>query len=385
MPKKNAPNRLEIIAIQALVIVVAFLFFGELIGRGYEKQLARVRPRQLQKESLEFSPSVFATHVFPTKVQNFVNRYWRSSKYGNPDYYINAKGYRGPDFNVEKKPGTIRIIVYGGSSVFDLALPEGKDWPHQVEQYLHADGFANAEVINAGSPGYASYDSLGIFFAEGHHFKPDYVILYHTWNDIKRFATDTSLLRELQPYNPGNDPFLYHQNILDQYLDEHSYLYTLLRLKYLKWKYRPGLEGAAKDTKKEYKLNRDAMDQFKLSLEMFVDCARNIGATPILMTEGTLIQKDNQKKEKWRLRHVAGIIPYDFSYTAIQEAAAIIRFVVKEKNADLIDAKRLLVEKDRLLYIDHIHLDDTGSDELAIIVKNKLEELIKSSANQVKK
>ena len=240
-------------------------------------------------------------------------------------------------------------------------------------------------MINAGSPGYASYDSVGIFFAEGHHFKPDYVILYNTWNDIKRFSTDMSLLRELQPYTPRNDPFLFHQNKLDQYLDDHSYLYTFLRLKYLKWKYRPGLEGAAKDTKKEYKLNPDAMDQFKLSLEMFVDCARNIGATPILMTEGTLIQKDNEKKEKWRLRFVPSIIPYDFSYTAIQEAATIIKSVAKEKNAVLIDAKELLVEKDHLLFIDHVHLEDQGSEELAIIVKNKLEELIKNSKNQAKK
>lgn len=112
---------------------------------------------------------------------------------------------------------------------------------------------------------------------------------------------------------------------------------------------------------------------------MFVDCARNIGAVPILMTEGSLIKEDNRNKEEWRLRHVDLYVPYDFSYIAIEEADKIIRSVAKEKNVYFIDAKKLLIEKNNILFIDHVHLEDEGSKELATIVKNELKKLILST------
>lgn len=122
-------------------------------------------------------------------------------------------------------------------------MPEGKDWPHRIEQSLHEDGFANVEVINAGIPGHTSFDSMGGLFAEGHHFKPDYVILYSTWNDIKRFSSDKFLLREMKCYQATDDPFLYYQNRFDQLLGENSLLYALIRYDNLIRKYKPRSGG----------------------------------------------------------------------------------------------------------------------------------------------
>lgn len=340
------------------------------------KVIAKMRPAQLQSESLEYVPAVFARHLFVPREQRMINRYWASQKYGNPDYYLNEKGYRGRDFSAKKAPGTVRVMIYGGSSVFDLALPEGKDWPHRVQEYLQDDGLTNVEVINAGIPGHASFDALGRLFTEGHLFKPDYVVWYGSWNDIKRFSVTQSLLREMKPHVPEDNPLLYYQNDFDRFGGERSWLYTLLRYRYLNWKLKVGLEGAVPQKKKDHRIAPEALDQFRLDIELFVDCARNIGAVPVLMTEGTLIRKDNQDKEKWRLRHVAGMVPYQFSNEAMLAADEIIRSVAREKNADLIDAKELLVEKDKLLYIDHVHLEDEGSKVLASLVKEHLKRLI---------
>lgn len=376
MDNRGFRKAVKIAGFQILVVIVLFPVLGEITVRILKDKIAVMRPLQLQKETLEYAPSVFARHVFPQKEQKFICKYWISKEYGNPDYFINPKGYRGRDFDIAKKPGSIRIIVYGGSAVFDLALPEGKDWPHRIEQFFHDDGFMNIEVINAGIPGHASFDSLGRLFAEGHHFKPDYVILYNTWNDIKRFWSDQFLLRDIMPYTPRDDPFLFYKNDFDQSLGEKSLLYAFLRYSYLNWKYKPGLEGAAQKKEVTYQINQCAVDQFRLNIAMFVDCARNIGAVPILMTQGSLIEKDNQGKEKFRLRHVDKMAPYDFTFQAIQQADQIIRDVAQEKKAYLIDAKKMLVENGKPLYFDHVHLGDEGSKVLAIIVKNALKEII---------
>ena len=45
----------------------------------------------------------------------------------------------------------------------------------------------HVEVINAGIPGHTSGDSLGRLYTEIWQWKPDYVIMYEAWNDIKYF------------------------------------------------------------------------------------------------------------------------------------------------------------------------------------------------------
>jgi len=379
MSFQNYRRILKIIVIQGVVVICMVLLFGEVFIR-FKKNVSELLPRHLKERSIEYAPSIFARHVFPQKEQEVVDMYW-FGKWGNPTRRINVHGYRGKDFNFQKSPDIVRVIVYGGSAVFDLALPEGKDWPHRIEQYLHAAGLKNVEVINAGIPGHASFDSLGRFFSEGHLLEPDYVVLYHTWNDIKRFSSEESLLREMKPHAPESNPMMYCQNSVDCFLVEHSRLYLVLRQGYLKKRLGVGLEGAAQRKRKEYVLTQKALDQFRLDIELFVDCARNIGAEPILMTQGRLIEATNEEKEPYRLRHVRNMLPFDFSYEAFAKADEIIKAVVVKKKALFIDAAALLKEKDEMIYFDHVHLNDRGSKRIATLVAEKLEGLIWTSAN----
>ena len=72
-------------------------------------------------------------------------------------------------------------------------MVDGNDWPSRIQANLNRDGKATIEVINAGIPSLASFDSVGRLYTEGHLFNPDCVILYNAWNDIKYFS------RELPP------------------------------------------------------------------------------------------------------------------------------------------------------------------------------------------
>jgi len=284
---------IKIILVNVLITSLLFISFGEIFVR-LSKKVNRMTPQRLKEQSMEYSPSVFARHVFPQKEQKMTDMYWKGH-WGNPNRYINQHGYRGKLFDIEKNPDTIRVMVYGGSAVFDLALPEEKDWPHRIEQYLHQKGLNQVEVINAGIPGHASFDSLGRLFSEGHLLKPDYVVLYNSWNDIKRFHSDKFLLRELKPHASKSNPLLYAQNSFDQFLITHSFLYIFLRHNYLTWKLKVGPEGAAGERPDRYELNQMALDQFQLNIELFIDCARNIAAEPVIMTQGRLIGFHNEQ------------------------------------------------------------------------------------------
>src|SRR5262245_64979309 len=147
---------------------------------------------------LEYVPSVFARHALAAR-EKVVTA-------DGLNIHINEHGYRGRRFSAAKPTGTVRVMVYGGSSVFDADSPEPDDWPHRAERLLRESGYHGVEVINAGIPGHASFDAVGRLFAEGHTFAPDYVVLYSGWNDIKQFGTSESLLRSLAPMSAEHDP-----------------------------------------------------------------------------------------------------------------------------------------------------------------------------------
>ena len=85
--------------------------------------------------SLEYEVTLFSRHAFPQMVQSMRERE------GTGAACINERGYRGQTFAVPKPKGTIRIVFLGGSAVFDTHAPEGRDWPHLVEEELHTRGW----------------------------------------------------------------------------------------------------------------------------------------------------------------------------------------------------------------------------------------------------
>lgn len=348
---------------------VAFLL-GEMLVRKFSKT-GYMTPEILKNLSLQYEGSIFSRTVFPRKEQNV--------KGGNGAYlHINSKGYRGRDFEVVKPKGMVRIIFYGGSSVFDINVSEGKDWPHRVEDILKSRGFSNIEVINAGTPSHASFDSLGRLFAEGHIFSPDYVVLYNAWNDIKYFRTDEPILRFFKPYIESLDPLLNYQNSIDRFLCEHSQLYVRLRTRYYSWRLKrtdQGIEPAGEYLDKVSDLQ---LTQYKLNLEMFIDLARNIGCIPILMTQARLVTENNIGSQKSLIHYQSAKLTHQAIYESFKKADDIIKDIAKRKNVYLIDASRELTGKAEY-FRDEVHTTEKGSEEVAKIVAEAFEKILKEN------
>jgi len=167
--------------------------------------------------------------------------------------FISANGYRGRSFSVRKPAGITRIIIVGGSAVFDQNVFDSdsdreNSWPDLVEKRLADGGLKNVEVINAGIPGHSSADSLGRLYSQLWMYEPDILLVYQGWNDIKfwkRFAVtpERPLISLVKPYDPSSNPFTSYEGSLDKLLS-HSQFYMKLRNQYFLRTIHVGAEGA---------------------------------------------------------------------------------------------------------------------------------------------
>jgi lysophospholipase L1-like esterase len=333
-----------------------------------------ITPEILRKRSVQYEPVIFARHAFKQEARIVNNPFGKKKELV---WEINEKGYRGHNFDVPKPKGMTRIMVFGGSSVFDTKSTQGEDWPHRVEEKLRKSGYANVEVINAGVIGHTALESVGRLFAEGFVFDPDYVLIYNAWNDIKYFSSSKTVLRTLQPSLQGFDPRIHNGTVLDRWLCEWSQLYTVLRRIYYKTKMKIGNEGLREAEDKQNStasLNSNGFRQYQLAMEMFVDLARNIGAKPFLMTQARLVAVGQvltpERTKRVDYHHVG--LSHDALVETFDRLDGIVRNVSATKGSKLIDASAHLSGKD-WAFDDHVHVVPKGSDALAQLVAEHLQ------------
>jgi len=338
-----------------------------------------ITPEVLRNRSIQYEPVIFSRHAFKQESRIVNNPFGKKKKLV---WEINEKGYRGPNFQADKPDAITRIMIYGGSAVFDTKSTTGEDWPHRVQGKLREAGFASVEVINAGVIGHTAIESVGRLFTEGYAFKPDYVVIYNAWNDIKYFSSPKTVLRTLRPSLQGFDPRIHYGSVVDRWLCEGSQLYTVLRRIYYKAKMKIGKEGLRKagDTQKSVDtLNPNGFQQYQLAMEMFVDLARNIGAEPILMTQARLVHESNnltpQKQKRIDYHHVG--LSHDALLETFNRLDRIVRKVATEKETNIIDASANLSGK-VWAFDDHVHVVPKGSDALAQFVADYLQIILKN-------
>jgi len=100
--------------------------------------------------------------------------------------FHNSLGYRNNEFPLEKPSGVYRIVALGGSSTYDVRIEDNdKTFTAQLEKLLKDQyGFQNVEVINAGVPGYNSWEILSNLEYRVLDLDPDLVIIYENTNDV---------------------------------------------------------------------------------------------------------------------------------------------------------------------------------------------------------
>jgi GDSL-like Lipase/Acylhydrolase family len=342
-------------------------------------------PDTIRERSLEYEATLFARHAFPQMAQR-KHGTWQ----GPWAVEINERGYRGESFAISKPAGVVRIVVLGGSSAFDAGSDEAHSWPHLVHEQLQARGYKQVEIINAATPGHATWDSLGRLYSEIWIFEPDYIVVYHAWNDLKYFGwltPEKSLLRGSRPpptaqgSNLVDNPFMYYTGPLDRLLS-HSQLYTRLRWRYQSWQLgaiglegliRPGGTQQSPPSPNPYVGSYSPWGprQFALNLRLIADAARDIGATPIFLTEARLVAASNSEADRQRIGYSSVNLSHEAIVRALAECDKAILAVAQEKGAPVLDLSRMFTGHSELFY-DHVHTTPEGSAAIAKAVADFL-------------
>jgi lysophospholipase L1-like esterase len=122
--------------------------------------------------------------------------------YPTPNYrkgltFHNSLGYRNDEFALDKPAGVYRIVVLGGSSTYDVRIEDNHEtFTAQLEKVLEDEyGYQNVEVINAGVPGYSSWEMLINFEFRVLDLEPDLLIVYEGTNDVHARLVEPSAYR----------------------------------------------------------------------------------------------------------------------------------------------------------------------------------------------
>jgi lysophospholipase L1-like esterase len=98
----------------------------------------------------------------------------------------NALGYRGDEIEPKKPAGAYRILVMGGSTVYETGIDDWRasTWVEMQRVLREELGHPEAEVINAGCGGWTSWENLIDLSQRGLSLDPDLVVVYCGTNDV---------------------------------------------------------------------------------------------------------------------------------------------------------------------------------------------------------
>ncbi len=342
-------------------------------------------PDTVRQNSLGYLPAVYARHTLAPDQHLDLDQAWGLRSEADRSYHtyrVNEHGFRGESFSLDKPAGVCRLVVLGGSAVFDLNASQGQDWPRLLEADLRDRGLVDVEVINAGIPGHASTDALGRLITRIWSLEPDVVLLYNAWNDIKYFrdlSPESPLISLVEPHDPDANPFHSYRGSLDWLLSR-SQLYVKLRNVYYLRKHRPGLEGG--QTARELATSYDDLGvrQYRLNVELFVAASRKIGALPVLMTQASLVSPSTPEEAREEIAYDYPGLHHEALARAFGECNDVVRDVARETGAALIDPAGSLSGRPEL-FADHVHTTGEGSAALAEAAAGPLATLLADCGN----
>ncbi len=288
----------------------------------------------------------------------------------HPDH--NSLGYRGRESPLVKSAGVFRIVALGGSTTYGVFIENAEDaYPAQLERILREDyGHDNVEVVNAGAPGYNSWESFINFSFRVLDLHPDMIIFYEAVNDVSARLADPAFFDGL---NSGRGIWQFTVDPLPP-----SVLYRFIAIKL----------GAMADprTIENHVHQPAAFSSCILTTRDNHDFCENFGVTPeaLLATNPPIYFERNLRNlvtvanqhdvivmlSTWayspeRFDHAGGdFMTHAFLQEGVAEHNAIIRRIASDMDTLLYDFASNL-EPSHGWWVDGLHFNPTGAGEQA--------------------
>jgi lysophospholipase L1-like esterase len=97
----------------------------------------------------------------------------------------NAAGFRGPQVPVGRTPGVARIACLGDSITYGVGVTFDRTYAGRAARTLEHRRGAPVEVVDAGCPGYSSYQGLRLVESDIVRLAPEVAtLMFGSWNDL---------------------------------------------------------------------------------------------------------------------------------------------------------------------------------------------------------
>jgi hypothetical protein len=348
------------------------------IGLHYEKQQRRAKERELEGR---LSVGI-RDRGTPTMPDPYL-LYRIEPNREHPRVRTNELGLREDSVTRKAHPGTFRVLVLGGSVTWGHTSRSNDETVSALlEVYLsERSGESatlagrNVEVLNAGVPGYVSWQSAIAYARHYRALEPDVIISIDGFNDTLS-ALDTGMAGVPLRYRNVNTAYAITRPSFFGGL--WSWLcYRVQRMKivrYLNPRYRPTLQitrllGNWKPRTPPDQTPppaEDVRDAYRDAMEFLSDLARIDGAllVPVLQPTSTLEgTKPLHPLEVWLAEVFFADRPDQNPY--FEESYALFRTALSELAADRpnvlpIDATYVFEDTEEIAYTDQCHFTQTG-------------------------
>ena len=92
---------------------------------------------------------------------------------------VNSLGFRGAEVLETKPSGVKRVVVLGDSTVYGHGVEDDETFSAQLDDRLGD----TVQVLNLGTPGYSSAQSINLMTMRGWRLQPDLVVIANLWSD----------------------------------------------------------------------------------------------------------------------------------------------------------------------------------------------------------
>lgn len=264
---------------------------------------------------------------------------------------IDSRGFRGPELELPKPPGRLRLAFLGGSTTFCAEASSFEaTWPERVRAGLAAaHPGLSVDAVNAAGPGWSTRESLTNLVHRVAPLAPDVVVIYHATNDLTRDAQARAIAAGLAEKDAGGTSWLARVSLAWNLLEKN--------LRY---------HARQRDTgSRTLDVDVGALaEDFRTRLDALVSSARDHGAKLVVLVTFSHRARRDQAPEE--LREASGSSRYYMPYLSVETILdgfdaynRVIREEARRLGTVLVEGEDT-IPGDAAHFADSVHFTDAG-------------------------
>lgn len=357
-----------------LIAIVIFIFFIEFIfliayklkhGVNY-KYIKKIPIKKFHIVPHPYIPFIYKKGAKTSEVKwnypNNQNYLFPALGTNNYQFFNGEDGTR--DIIVPKPKDLIRINCLGASTTANYVRVNDKNFSYPIElERILKSKFPNKkiEVNNCAQGGYNSADILVRSALRVVDTKPDFIIIYHAYNDIKSYLTENFL----------SDYSHSRKNLADSYWK--FYLSSVIPeiplnfFNYIKNKFLPGsnIRYSLLETVSKGKVNlmadyEDGLKVYERNIKNIINLYKSINTKVILCTFSIFLYKEI-KNDKL----------HNLYFEIVKKENEVMKSIAKQLNINIVDSDKF-IEKNKENFVDTIHYSKKGMTLLAELISKQI-------------